>query len=408
MEREKKQSKCDIHPNFNNNFLLFEEDNIHTKICLVCAKKLTKDVYKIIDHDEFLFADQYHIFSSFPPLEDEKIYNIIQNLQIQKANSIQEYFVEKINNYFTSLKKQINQKIDLLQNQVKQKLISQMDNLNQDQGDKFLKIYNEVSSKFDIQQLLKEHQEDSEQSIKEIIKKKYQNIKENTDKLQKSIAEYQKIINKVDLTIPNQIQQKILNLIDDIDFFSNNNIGNIEFEKSKSYGSSQNLQIQRLLNREIQITQSIDSSYGVSYANFILDPNQKYIFRVKLQTNSDPNSFLLIGIIKEQDKDNQKLYNTICYNERGDLNTITKVVKGKDVFEGTKKNIDKEIEVRIHLAQKMIKVANYPNYENIAELQNNQLILENTQYRFAVELYSCFHKIIITHIQLVDEFNQNM
>ncbi|EAR93465.2 hypothetical protein TTHERM_00423340 (macronuclear) [Tetrahymena thermophila SB210] len=163
-------------------------------------------------------------------------------------------FVEKINDYFINLKKQINQKIDLLHNQVKQKLI-QMEDLNKNQGDIFLDIYNEISSKFDIQQLLKEQQ--------------------------------------------------------------------------------------------IQITQSISDAHGVSYANFILDPNQK-----------------------------------ICYNERGDNNTITKVVKGKDVFEGKKTNIDKEIEVRIHLAQKMIKVANYPNYENIAELQNNQLILENTQYRF--------------------------
>ncbi|EWS74952.1 hypothetical protein TTHERM_000423321 (macronuclear) [Tetrahymena thermophila SB210] len=279
MEKEKKQSKCNIHPNLNNNFLLFEEDNIHTKICFKCAKEQTEFNDKIIDQDEFLHADQNYIFSGFPPLEDKKIYKIIQNLQIQKDNSIQEMFVEKINDYFINLKKQINQKIDLLHNQVKQKLI-QMEDLDKNQRDTFLDIYNEISSKFDIQQLLKEQQQDSEQRLKEIIQQKYQNIKENTDKLQKRIAEYSNTITKIDFIIPNLIQQKLLNLIDGIDFFSKD-IDNVDFEKSKSYGSSQNLQIQRLQNGQIQITQSIDNHHGVSYANFILDPNQKYYQRTR-------------------------------------------------------------------------------------------------------------------------------
>ncbi|EAR93466.1 hypothetical protein TTHERM_00423350 (macronuclear) [Tetrahymena thermophila SB210] len=406
MEILKIKSKCVEH-GLSNKHLFIQEINIHTKICINSAQKLLKEsnkIGKIIEYKEFLSADENHIFENFPPLEYDKIYDHIKNQKLKKDLPIKEIFKKKINDYFINLRNQIKQKIDQLQIDVEQKLIEMY--INKNQGNTFLDIYNELSSKFDIQQQLKDQQQDSEQRIKEIIQQKYQNIKENTDKLQKSITEYQKIISKVDLTIPNLIQQKILNLIDKIDFF--NIISNIEFEKSKSYGSSQNLQIQRLQNRQIQITQSISDAHGVSYANFILDPNQKYIFRVKLQTNSQNDSFLVIGIIKEQDKDNQKLYNTICYNETGVNNTITKIVKGKDVFEGKKTNIDKEIEVRIHLAQKMFKVANYPNYENVAELKNNQDILDNTQYRFAVELHYQVHKIIITHIQVVDEFNQNM
>ncbi|KAL4474484.1 hypothetical protein ABPG72_016162 [Tetrahymena utriculariae] len=408
MEIEKQQSKCNIHPQFNNNLLLFEENNIHTKICSICAKQLTKNFSKVIEHDEFLHADQSHIFSSFPPLEDENIYNTIQNLQIKKDTSIEEIFVEKIQNYFITLKKEINQKIDILYNQVKQKII-QMADLSQNQGNIFLDIYNEISSKFDIQRLYNQYQEDSEQRLKEIIQEKYQNIRNNTEKLQKTILEYQKNFNKINLKTPTEIQKKIIDLIDQINFFEipqKEPIDKLEFEKSKYLGS-QNLQIKRLQNRQIQITQSIEG-YGISYANFIIDPNQKYIFRVQFYTYSQANSFLMVGIIQEQDKDNKNLYNGICYKERGDSMKIDKVVKGNNVFEGKKVNIDKEIEVRIHLAKKMIKVANYPNYENVAELQNKQLILENTQYRLAVELYYTVHKIIITHFSKVDEFDEKM
>ncbi|KAL4480727.1 hypothetical protein ABPG72_014502 [Tetrahymena utriculariae] len=409
MDQEKKQSKCNIHSNFNNNLLLFEENNIQTKICLVCAKQITENLNRLIEYDEFIHADQNYVFSSFPPLNDKNIYNTIKNLQIKKDSSIQDIFIEKISNYFTCLKKEINQKIDNLHSQVKSKLI-QMQDFRQNQGDIFLDIYNEVSSKFDIQKLIKEYSQDSDQHLKEIINEKYSNIKSNTEKLQKNISEYQAIINKINLKTPIEIQSKILDLIDQIDFFEKPQkdiIENIEFEKSKSYSCSQNLQIQRIQNRQIQINQST-TNRGVSYANFILDPNQKYIFRVKLQTNSNADSFLIVGIIQEQDKDNKKLYDGICYCERGNIMTINKVVKGNNVYEGSKVNIDKEIEVRIHLAQKMIKVANYPNYENIAELENKQLILENTQYRLAVELYHIAHKIIITHLSIVQQFDEKM
>ncbi|KAL4480231.1 hypothetical protein ABPG74_020747 [Tetrahymena malaccensis] len=404
MDQEKKQSKCNIHPKFNDDILLFEKDNIHTKICLVCAKTLTKNFNKIIEHDEFLHADQDYIFSSFPPLEDEDIYKAIKKLQIKKGSSIQELFIEKINNYFLSLKKEINEKIDILHNQVKQKII-QMEHLSQDSGENFLNIYNEISSKFDIQRLYNQYSKDSEQRLKEIIQEKYQNIKINTQKLKETIQQYQ--TDKIRLKKPKEIQQKILDLLGQIDFFKNNDIEDIEFLKSGSYKCSQSLQIQRLQNKQIQINQSIDN-HGVSYANFILNPNKKYIFRIKLQTHSKADGFLNVGVIQENDKDTKKLYGEICYIERGDNLKMRKIVKGNNVFEGSKTQIDKEIEMRIHLAQKMIKVANYPNYENIAELEDKQLILENTQYRFAVELYYIAHRIIITHISTVSEFDFKM
>ncbi|KAL4480232.1 hypothetical protein ABPG74_020748 [Tetrahymena malaccensis] len=406
MDQEKKHSKCNIHTKFNNNLLLFEENNIHTKICLLCAKNYTKNIQKIIEYDEFLYANDDYIFSSFPPLDDEDIYNRIQNLQIKKDSSIEKIFIEKINNYFISLKREINQKIDIIHNQVKQNII-QSGVYNSNQGDTFLDIYNQVCSKFDIQKLYGEYSQDSEQPLKEIIQDKYQNIKGNTEKLYKAISEYETIINQINMKNPKEIKQKILDLIDQIDFFDKSFIEQVEFEKSKSYESSQSLQIQRLQNRQIQINQSINNN-GVSYANFILDPDQKYVFRVKIQTNSQPSSFLLIGIIQESNKDNKKLHEGICYNERGDHMTIKRIVKGNKLFEGKKTNINKEIEMRIHLAKKLIKVANYPKYESIAELENNELILDNVQYRLAVELYYTDHKIIITHISTVDEFDQNM
>ncbi|KAL4480730.1 hypothetical protein ABPG72_014505 [Tetrahymena utriculariae] len=358
MDQEKKQSKCNIHPTFNNNLLIFEENNIHTKNCSVCAKQITENFNKIIEHDEFIHADQNHIFSSFPPLEDKNIYNTIKSLQIKKDSSNQEKFIEKINNYFISLKKEINQKIDNLQNQVKSKLL-QIQNSIENQGD----IYNEL----------------------------YKKIK------QKNFSEYKAIINKINLKTSKEIQEKISGLIDQIDFFEKSQkdiIDNVEFEKSKFYQGSQNLQIQRLQNKHIQINQSV-VNYGVSYANFILDPDQKYIFRVKLQTHSMPDAFLIVGIIQEEDKDNKQLYDEICYNETGNNMTIKKVIKGNNVYERQKINMDEEIEMRIHLASKTIKVANYPNYENVAELENKQLILENKQYRLAVELFFTPHKIII-------------
>lgn len=82
-----------------------------------------------------------------------------------------------------------------------------------------------------------------------------------------------------------------------------------------------------------------NNTNATSYANFLLNPTQKYVFRVRIQSNQEyHNNWILFGLISDSKVDISNLHSSgLSYNERGDsCMNINKVIKGTHIFEGYK------------------------------------------------------------------------
>ncbi|EAR89131.1 hypothetical protein TTHERM_00576820 (macronuclear) [Tetrahymena thermophila SB210] len=186
----------------------------------------------------------------------------------------------------------------------------------------------------------------------------------------------------------------------------------IFFNMIKSiYADSQNLHIQRLPNLNIQIQKINKKGHAICYSNTQLEEDKKYLIRLTIQSNpKNSNNLILFGLIPEQSKDISYLRDSgLTYNERADsCYTLTKLIKGDPIPEINKLNINKQIEIRIHLKKKLFRIATIPGYENISELDNRNRIKDNLNYRFGIELYQQDDQIIINEFMVEDQFNDDM
>jgi len=79
----------------------------------------------------------------------------------------------------------------------------------------------------------------------------------------------------------------------------------------------------------------------------------------------------------------------MCYYDNSNSNGITKYIKGKHRQSGFQVWTDKHsFEIRIHLDQKLLKVASLPDYSSIAELDEPNKIDPKVNYRFFLALYN--------------------
>ena len=70
--------------------------------------------------------------------------------------------------------------------------------------------------------------------------------------------------------------------------------------------------------------------------------------------------------------------------------------------------MDRSFEMRIFLKEKLLKVSDYPNYENVCELNDISRINLSMQYRFGIQLHYENTTITITDIFEVPEFDLRM
>ena len=60
---------------------------------------------------------------------------------------------------------------------------------------------------------------------------------------------------------------------------------------------------------------------------------------------------------------------------------INKMIKGKSLNSGLNvKNLNKEVKMRVHLASRTIKVADFPDYNNVVELDKKTEIREGCYF----------------------------
>ena len=72
--------------------------------------------------------------------------------------------------------------------------------------------------------------------------------------------------------------------------------------------------------------------------------------------------------------------------ERGNEYGMNKMIRGNALHLGNEQRMDRSFEMRIFLNEKLLKVSDYPNYENVCELNDISRINLSMQYRFGIEL----------------------
>jgi len=84
---------------------------------------------------------------------------------------------------------------------------------------------------------------------------------------------------------------------------------------------------------------------------------------------------MVFGLTDEAIKDQSALFSQgISYCERRNEFGLNKVIKGGDLHRGSKRNLYREFEVRIHLRDRIVKVSDYPDYRNVCELDDKNKI----------------------------------
>ncbi|KAL4465260.1 hypothetical protein ABPG74_001974 [Tetrahymena malaccensis] len=172
---------------------------------------------------------------------------------------------------------------------------------------------------------------------------------------------------------------------------------------------SQKVEVERIQQNQISIT-ATTYKYAQTYLNFVLNPQTKYVIRINIQSfiNSYEN-FIIFGLVAEQDKDIKLLHNDmLSYCERGNEFGMNRILKGGPLHLNSKLHRNRTFEVRIHLSEKIFKIADYPKYERVCEINDKTRLITDQPYRFATELCYKDDKIIIQDILEVEQFDDHM
>ncbi|KAL4505983.1 hypothetical protein ABPG72_013744 [Tetrahymena utriculariae] len=297
--------------------------------------------------------------------EDSKIYDylaletikVCDDGIIKKKNFTQ---IEEIEQNFSKFVKDI---LEEKQNK-KKHFIQQVEAQNQVKED-FLKIYNEVSGKCKLKQLIQN-----------------KNGQSDYDDLKKFIQENQ----QQKESITNILKEQLLKL-DSIQTGITNNFDQLKSticKKIDSFFDPQNFNIIQNLTQQNQQQSQIYKLYGKgSFCDF------KESKQMQIQELKDKN---MIQIIKNNPEANGQVYFQYCLTKKKNtrqgkifcnnscLFYATKVVQGNMFYE-IQKNL--ELEIRVELKNRQIDFLDYRKYIN--QLDENYELEQNTTYYLAID-----------------------
>ncbi|KAL4474738.1 hypothetical protein ABPG74_001434 [Tetrahymena malaccensis] len=410
------------HRGQQKNILLFDKNFIQPLMCLSCAQIASKNSNKVIDINQFIYSEDDSVFSNFPPLQDETLYEQLDELLATQDNNYLDKLISQIKTYFTSLKQQICEIIDTQEKKIKDNIIQKFNN------DSLIDTFNNISQKEKLKNLYTNYNEESAQRIIELINQMYQNIEQNTQLIKQKVDVIMEFQKKFSSDQPLTIKNQLIQLIKQIEFFQDsplnqnkpdlheqqilsnvkpqekvNQIELLSFEKSKNFKNSQQIVIEKLKTNELLIRQSIDG-YGLFYSNFILDPKKKYIFRFEIQSIANKSEFsFIVGLIKENQKNDCELEGGIRLNYLNKSNQRSSLS-----LSATGEQSSKHFEIRIHLQDKLFEIASLPRYHPVYEIQNKQTIQENCQFRLAFLIYHASYQFLVNYFGEVEQFEKNI
>ena len=104
------------------------------------------------------------------------------------------------------------------------------------------------------------------------------------------------------------------------------------------------------------------------------------------------------------------MYSSKLHYYEKDGDNISKVLLGRKVHsgEGHKRIDNKQLELRICLKEKLLKISNYPNHENVSELDCRERINKKETYHLGFAMACKQNTITIVDILEVRNFDDKM
>ncbi|KAL4429254.1 hypothetical protein ABPG74_022134 [Tetrahymena malaccensis] len=211
--------KCPKHLGFKIEFIQVNNLPINSeKDILYCCCCQDEDenyqqknfilIHKLVDEGN------QKILSKWPPLNNDKILQSLINES--KDQDIQQSLIEQINCFFDKLIQDFHYQID----QCKKRMINH--SLKQYKDSQILEKYQEISKILDLRNTILDDKTDVKQKqtrCKQIINQMIEAKDSNTQFLSKILNQHIDAKNQINFDFPNILKKSILNLVDQINFF---------------------------------------------------------------------------------------------------------------------------------------------------------------------------------------------
>ncbi|EAR88703.1 zinc carboxypeptidase family protein (macronuclear) [Tetrahymena thermophila SB210] len=156
--------------------------------------------------------------------------------------------------------------------------------------------------------------------------------------------------------------------------------------------------------------EKLNNSWVNYISNTNLQKDQKYIFRIKVESLNEGNDFM-IGLMRNSNADQNSGYHDYlsCYLQIKNQSVIKCASYGIDKQlkgAGFKTSGENMIELRLFLKEQILEVLDYPNYEYKLGLEDKykEKLTQFDDLRFYLGIYYYGSKLILMDVKIVNEF----
>ncbi|KAL4487963.1 hypothetical protein ABPG72_019915 [Tetrahymena utriculariae] len=378
---------CQNHPYHYVSFIKISHENTFELKCSECALN-ESCLNKYISIQTIRYCQGDHVFGNWPPVNNDHLLKDIKAI-LQVSSTL----IEQIEFQFDKIVQEIKNFLTL----EKKNIILQEIYLNQ-QTEKILQSYHQISDISKLKQLINFNQENIQSQINELksFVSEFQNSKDkNTSILLEQITKIKEEgLLKYDFFKLQETTQGYLNnftnkLKDLIYLRISPNICKLfgtfaHFNQSKS----NQIEVQEdFQQQKISIKKVAQNGLGQVYFKYNQSKEKKYVVRWKF--NDEAGDGINIGLTQYTNL-NYNLNNTHLAKAFGNTNQFYggKVVQGCHFF-----NVDKDkiIEMIIDINEEKLQFLDYPNYQNINELNDQYKLDKNETYYLALQFFSNSH-----------------
>ncbi|KAL4490388.1 hypothetical protein ABPG72_002598 [Tetrahymena utriculariae] len=385
--------KCQFQENSQCiNIQSLKEDEVFA--CDNCVF-LENNSSKYLQINKIIQSQKHDVFLGWPYLDDKELIQQIRYFSFFQDNNQKNKKIEK---FFNDFREEFNSALE----QLKKNTLNYQNLICEDSSN-LLSYYQSISQLDDLKNIIIDKQSNKQQKsnqIFQIINKKKEESTKNTNEIKQLIEK----INQYPKVNQQQNQNSNQTLFAKLQPSSNlilNNLAKLDSIISKK---KQN-KIQEPYQYDIEISTFNNSKQNskIAYDN---DGNQK--FEVVSQTSYLKNDYkhFFVGLVGQSHKDNQYIYsntniNSFAVKKRHNDRGVSKIVKGKCLRDVKYPDEYNQIEITFCVKNKLFQVSDYPNKQNINEINDDKLNLidTNQQHFLGFELYYQYDSITILQFE---------
>ncbi|KAL4506303.1 hypothetical protein ABPG73_017037 [Tetrahymena malaccensis] len=346
--------KCSIHSNKQLIMVRIDDEQDENQLqCMLCAYRNQNQQYLPLE----LIIDSKNetIFKGWPVFDDKKIYQNV--LEATQQVSYKEQNIQDVKIFFKELKAQVFNLIEQKENELLQ-IVEQKSNSSSN----ILKVYNYLSQKERLKDIILNHHQDLESQdklLKDLIRENKQNQETNRAKLE-DVLNTQKLF-KIDMTPYKEIQENLIGIINSINSNIKNSL-NIQLLSEQVIQQSGEILVSN--TNQLDVIEIKDLPNCKNFENMIMNFKEKNIgtgdITLISNTLSDCSQIKTLELqrVQQQKGELNEISNSL--QNLNNIKELSLILKPNQINDQHLQRLEKAIEVHkidnllINLAQKYI------------------------------------------------------